>query len=218
MSYANIVTSISDKVQPKTMVKMKSLKIPREKPKAEKPKAEKHCPICAKAGMPPEIVSSHYVRESRDPSSRVTCPIIIHNLCSKCGKKGHFATTCKVVFHARKEVITAEKPKIATSNKFCFSDSEDEESEAEAPEEIKVYKTAKEIASEALVIEWRKKYENSGLNLNILPYGVYWNIKYNQYVEAGYTIIEKVINGEKVLLAKRQRKSWADESDDSDSD
>jgi len=181
----------------------------------EKPK---HCPICEKAGMSPEIVASHYVRETRDSSSRVTCPIILSNTCSKCGKKGHFATTCRVIAPTPKQPVV-KKETISTSNRFCFSDS-DTESETEPepePEPEPEQKTARDISRENLVIQWQKQFANmSGLNLDSNPYGVYWNTKYNKFVLKGYVIFEKTVNGEKLLLARPERTSWADSDSDSD--
>ena len=71
----------------------------------------KYCSVCAKAGMPEEVYSSHYVRESRDPSSRVTCPLIKHNKCGECGKTGHFSSACRVTKHVEKKVVKVEKQK-----------------------------------------------------------------------------------------------------------
>jgi len=39
---------------------------------------------------------NHYLRESKDTSSRVTCPLLLSNKCLKCNKKGHTANYCRV--------------------------------------------------------------------------------------------------------------------------
>ena len=39
---------------------------------------------------------NHYLRESKDPSSRVTCPLLLSTNCLKCNKKGHTANYCRV--------------------------------------------------------------------------------------------------------------------------
>ena len=88
----------------------------------------KHCSVCFKAGMPEEVYTSHFVRESRDVSSRTTCPIVKNNICGNCGKKGHFKSSCKVTERKIAE-IKVSKVVVKTSNKFDFpsdSDSEDE--------------------------------------------------------------------------------------------
>jgi len=93
--------------------------------------------------MPAEIFESHYVRETRDPASRVTCPMIIHNKCSKCGKNGHFATSCRVSSAKPKPSPVIKKSKIVTSNTFDFgSESEEEPSKPVEPVEVREYKRA----------------------------------------------------------------------------
>ena len=39
---------------------------------------------------------NHFLRESKEPSSRVTCPLLLNTLCLKCNKKGHTANYCRV--------------------------------------------------------------------------------------------------------------------------
>lgn len=39
---------------------------------------------------------NHYLRESKEPSSQVTCPLLLNTHCLKCNKKGHTANYCRV--------------------------------------------------------------------------------------------------------------------------
>jgi hypothetical protein len=39
---------------------------------------------------------NHYLRESKDPSSRVICPLLLNTLCLNCNKRGHTANYCRV--------------------------------------------------------------------------------------------------------------------------
>ena len=39
---------------------------------------------------------NHYLRETKDPSSRVTCPLLLNTRCLKCNQKGHTANYCKM--------------------------------------------------------------------------------------------------------------------------
>ena len=39
---------------------------------------------------------NHYLRESKDSSSRLTCPLLLNTLCLKCNKKGHTTNYCRV--------------------------------------------------------------------------------------------------------------------------
>ena len=54
----------------------------------------KFCSICKSAGKSVEEYTSHFVRESRDPNSRVVCPVILSSDCNYCGKKGHMKSHC----------------------------------------------------------------------------------------------------------------------------
>ena len=39
---------------------------------------------------------THYLRESKEPSSRVTCPLLLNRQCLTCNKKGHTTNYCRV--------------------------------------------------------------------------------------------------------------------------
>jgi len=54
---------------------------------AQQPKP--FCKVCYDAKRPASEYESHYVRETPNPNSKVTCPIILNSVCNKCGKKGH---------------------------------------------------------------------------------------------------------------------------------
>ena len=53
-----------------------------------------NCIVCKNHGLPEHIWKSHYVRQSRDPKSMVTCPTILNNKCSYCGTLGHLLSYC----------------------------------------------------------------------------------------------------------------------------
>ena len=57
----------------------------------------KFCPICKSAGKSVEEYTSHFVRENRDPNSRVVCPVILASTCNYCGKKGHMKSHCHLL-------------------------------------------------------------------------------------------------------------------------
>jgi len=236
MSYSNIVKSgscncagcasasrcIASKVKQVQRVQPEVRpKLPKIQPKL------KHCPVCAKAGMSEEIVSSHYVRETRDPGSRVTCPLIRKSVCGRCGKNGHFATSCKVVYREPKMLVKTKTINTGISNRFCFSDSDesddengvqDESDEPAEPAEPKEIKSAKDIASENMVNDWQTKYAyllGEGIENRNTCY-VHWDSKHSKFVEKGYNLIEKTVVGETFLVAKREKTSWADSDSDSD--
>jgi hypothetical protein len=50
------------------------------------------CHVCKAHGKPCNIVESH---NFRDIKGRVCCPTMLENICSKCGRKGHFQSKCE---------------------------------------------------------------------------------------------------------------------------
>ena len=57
----------------------------------------KFCSICKSAGKSVEEYTSHFVRENRDPNSRVVCPVLLDSVCRYCGKKGHMKSHCHIL-------------------------------------------------------------------------------------------------------------------------
>ena len=53
---------------------------------------ERYCAFCQMIGIP--APHDHYVRASRAPNARVTCPHLLSTECSFCKKKGHTAKYC----------------------------------------------------------------------------------------------------------------------------
>lgn len=179
----------------------------------------KHCSVCAKAGMPEEVYSSHYVRESRDPHSRVTCPLIKYNKCGKCGKTGHFSSTCKVTERKPEPVKQIKVSKVQVTNRFNFSDSETDEPETDEQESdkepVKITKNQRNVESEATLAGWQEEYAHI-LKLpeeqRNTPH-VYWNKTYGKIVKKKYEIFTS--NG---VLVVRYKPSWASDSEDSDNE
>uniref|UniRef100_A0A6C0HS14 Nanos-type domain-containing protein n=1 Tax=viral metagenome TaxID=1070528 RepID=A0A6C0HS14_9ZZZZ len=176
----------------------------------------KHCTICANAGLPKEVYSTHFIRESRDKSSRVTCPLLKNNICSKCQLKGHFASSCKVVIHKKPDVVKVEKPKISTKNTYDFgSESEDE------PEPEPLPKQSEKDYLKRFTLEcWQ--IENNHLLNN--PEGerdsqnFFWDSKFKLFCSRKYKIVEKrvmTLNRETVILVVEAKKTgWADSDDE----
>ena len=54
----------------------------------------KSCKFCKDAGKPEEEYMSHFIRESRDPESRITCPTLLAIECRFCFKRGHTVSKC----------------------------------------------------------------------------------------------------------------------------
>ena len=56
--------------------------------------AKKFCKVCKDLGKSEAEYTSHYVRDSKDLNSKVTCPNVI---CSYCKEHGHFKGKCPVL-------------------------------------------------------------------------------------------------------------------------
>lgn len=108
---------------------------------------QKHCKVCQDAGYSEKEYTSHFIRETPDPSSRVVCPTLLALDCRYCLKKGHTVSYCPVLKQknslAEKEKENEKKkpmkvksvPKGKPRNVFmCLdSDSEDDNKKAAAP-------------------------------------------------------------------------------------
>jgi hypothetical protein len=57
---------------------------------------KKCCVVCRTAGKSEAEWQSHFVRESKDPNSRVVCPTVLGHNCEYCGKKGHMPSKCSL--------------------------------------------------------------------------------------------------------------------------
>lgn len=61
----------------------------------------RYCAFCQMSGVAGP--HDHFVRTTREPSSAVTCPLLLGTVCSFCDKKGHTAKYCGA--RAEAEVI-----------------------------------------------------------------------------------------------------------------
>lgn len=57
----------------------------------------KYCKVCHDSGKDEKTYTSHYVRETPDPSSRIVCPTLLNLECKYCYKKGHTVKFCKAI-------------------------------------------------------------------------------------------------------------------------
>lgn len=103
---------------------------------SKKSSVVKSCKFCKDSGKSYDVYSSHFVRETRDPSSRIVCPTILAMECKYCFKKGHTISKC-VKYANRSSVITdtpIKKSKVDVNMNFykknafeLLSDSEEDE-------------------------------------------------------------------------------------------
>ena len=54
-----------------------------------------HCKVCEDAGKSPREFHSHWVRESKEPNAKVTCPTLLSQKCNYCKRRGHTIKYCE---------------------------------------------------------------------------------------------------------------------------
>lgn len=70
----------------------------------------KSCKFCKDAGKTEVEYTSHFLRESKDPNSRITCPTLLAIECRYCFKRGHTVSKCnKLTKDKEKGSVSTEK-------------------------------------------------------------------------------------------------------------
>lgn len=54
-----------------------------------------YCDVCFKAGKDKSVYSNHWIRETPDPNSPITCPLILSTVCGYCKETGHSIKYCQ---------------------------------------------------------------------------------------------------------------------------
>jgi len=62
---------------------------------------KKSCKFCKDAGKSEEEYTSHFLRETKDPNSRITCPTLLLIECRYCSKKGHTVSKCAKLLNSK---------------------------------------------------------------------------------------------------------------------
>lgn len=65
-----------------------------DRPSNERQRPAPFCPVCKKNGRPESEYNSHFIRETSDENSPITCPFILSMECNHCGEKGHLVAKC----------------------------------------------------------------------------------------------------------------------------
>lgn len=114
---------------------------------------KKYCKVCHDAGKSETEYTSHFIRETRDPQSKVVCPTLLSLECRYCSRKGHTVKYCKIlekdkIAEARQSQSQSQiskKPKSEekykqSNNMFSNleSESEDDEEQEEDVKEVEV--------------------------------------------------------------------------------
>ena len=67
------------------------------------------CKVCLDAGKAESEYTSHFIRETRDPNSKVVCPTLLALECRFCFGQGHTVKYCTVLIKKEKEKNRSQK-------------------------------------------------------------------------------------------------------------
>ena len=67
------------------------------------------CKVCLDAGKSESEYTSHFIRETRDPNSKVVCPTLLALECRFCFGQGHTVKYCTVLIKKEKEKNRSQK-------------------------------------------------------------------------------------------------------------
>ena len=188
-----------------------------------------HCKVCQDAGKSEAIYRSHFIRETRDPNSRVTCPTLLALECRFCFKKGHTVKYCPTLKQKdMKQQVSKSSPKNQTKpvekskpkNQFaCLeSDSEDEDQKVK-PNPIESFpqlcppaKTQYQESNYAAALASTPLPKSKPLSQsNTAP-------KLAPWVSAAASSIAAPVAIPPPLITRNPRRCWADDSDTEDED
>jgi hypothetical protein len=108
-----------------------------------RPVHQKFCKVCQDAGKTLAEYTSHNVRDTKSPSSHVTCPTLLAQECRFCFNKGHSLKYCPQIKKKEAEAavrtvsapVTKQAFKAPTNVFAMLSNSDSEEEEGEVKEE-----------------------------------------------------------------------------------
>ncbi len=104
-----------------------------------------YCKVCHDAGKEESVYNSHFIRETRDPNSKIVCPTLLSLECRYCSKPGHTVKYCKQLKKnaATKQNNTESDTKVAKTeiikkdikpvNMFSLLDTDDELEDDDLP-------------------------------------------------------------------------------------
>jgi len=129
--------------------------------KSAKSSVSHYCKVCHDSGKPESEYRSHSTRETRDPNSRVTCPILLAIECRFCHKSGHTVKYCPALKEKKrdeKRVVPKPKPTPTVTNEKvanfydCLLEEENDkpEEQEQEPEEFPEFSMNKVVSSSQL--------------------------------------------------------------------
>lgn len=85
-------------------------------------KVKPFCKVCFDTGKTIEMYNSHFVRESRDPNSRILCPTLLALECRYCFVRGHTVSKCPKLENAKSRVSVNVPIKVQNRISRCTDD------------------------------------------------------------------------------------------------
>jgi len=96
--------------------------------------SKKYCKVCHDAGKSEVEYTSHYIRESSDPNSKVVCPVLLSTECQFCFNTGHTVKYCAVLADNKKKQEKAAKLQQREQSKNTYATKANEvKQKSEAP-------------------------------------------------------------------------------------
>ena len=74
--------------------------------------SKKYCKVCHDAGKSEAVYTSHFIRESVDPNSKVLCPTLLALECRFCFCKGHTVKYCSTLKRRNNERLRTNNNEI----------------------------------------------------------------------------------------------------------
>ena len=169
-------------------------------------KVIKVCKFCKDAGKSEAEYTSHFLRESKDPTSRIICPTLLAIECRYCSKRGHTVSKCSKLakdkergaVSTERAVQRREERSYSPTNHFnLLSDNGDSDNEEDA------------TVSTCMDCDTVGSASSSGSTLS------YADILRSQ---PNPVVVVKVPVGSRLSILDKARmmRSWADNSDSDD--
>jgi len=95
-----------------------------------------YCKVCHDSGKDESIYTSHFIRENRDPNSKIVCPTLLSLECRYCSKPGHTVKYCKELKKKNEQKEKDKTPHVLpkkcipveiAQNMFAVLDCDDED-------------------------------------------------------------------------------------------
>jgi hypothetical protein len=108
-----------------------------------------YCKVCHDSGKPETVYTSHFIRETRDPNSRIVCPTLLSIECGYCKNKGHTVKYCPKLKNKNNiqnayvppekkqqniQKVQEKKPPVVKNMYVIFENDDEDEEEGEVSE------------------------------------------------------------------------------------